>query len=84
MALAGGKAERGLQAEVLDLTRALIRLDTSNPPGNETPAAELLADYLGSAGVECELIGANPARLNLIARIEGAGRGPSLAMLAPH
>ena len=82
MALAGGKAERGLEAEVLDLTRALIRLDTSNPPGNETPAAELLADYLGSAGVECELIGANPARLNLIARIEGAGRGPSLAMLA--
>jgi hypothetical protein len=36
---------------VVELTRALIRLDTSNPPGAETPAAELLADYppLGDA-----------------------------------
>ena len=67
---------------MLDLTQALIRLDTSNPPGNETPAAELLADYLGSAGVECELVGPDPARLNLIARIEGAGRGPSMMLLA--
>ena len=68
----GGRASR----------RALIRLDTSNPPGNETPAAELIAEYLEAAGVECELVGPDPERLNLVARIAGSGRGPSMMLLA--
>ncbi len=71
-----------LRDEVVELARALIRLDTSNPPGNETPAAELVADHLRGAGVECELIGPDPKRLNLVARIPGSGRGPSLMLLA--
>ncbi len=71
-----------LREEVVGLARDLIRIDTSNPPGNETPAAELLADYLGRAGLECELIGPDPARLNLVARIGGSAEGPSLALLA--
>ena len=66
-----------LRDEVVELARDLIRVDTSNPPGNETPAAELLAAYLRGAGVEqVELVGPDPARLNLVARIPGAGRGP--------
>jgi acetylornithine deacetylase/succinyl-diaminopimelate desuccinylase-like protein len=73
--------DEDLRAEVLDLARRLIRVDTSNPPGNETPAAELLAEYLGDAGAECELAGPDPERLNLIARVRGAG-GPSLMLLA--
>ena len=36
----------GLRDEAVELLRALIRLDTVNPPGNETAAAELLRDYL--------------------------------------
>jgi acetylornithine deacetylase/succinyl-diaminopimelate desuccinylase-like protein len=72
----------GLRDQVVELARGLIRVDTSNPPGNETPAAELLAAYLGGAGVKCELIGPDPDRLNLVARIEGAGRGPSIMLLA--
>jgi acetylornithine deacetylase/succinyl-diaminopimelate desuccinylase-like protein len=74
--------EPDLREEVVGLARDLIRLDTSNPPGNETPAAELLATYLRPAGLECELIGPDPARLNLVARLEGAGDGPSLGLLA--
>jgi acetylornithine deacetylase/succinyl-diaminopimelate desuccinylase-like protein len=73
--------EPDLREEVVELARDLIRLDTSNPPGNETPAAELLATYLRRAGLECELIGPDPARLNLVARLEG-GDGPSLGLLA--
>ncbi len=65
-----------LRDEVVGLTQALIRIDTSNPPGGETPAAELLAGYLRGAGVDCELIGPDPERLNLVARIEGRGRAP--------
>ena len=73
--------DRDLRAEVVELTRALIRVDTSNPPGNETPAAELLAAYLRDSGVEPELVGPDPGRLNLIARIEGRGEGPSLMLM---
>jgi acetylornithine deacetylase/succinyl-diaminopimelate desuccinylase-like protein len=73
---------RSMQEEVVDLTRALIRVDTSNPPGGETAAAELLADYLAGAGVESELVGPEPDRLNLVARIEGDGTGPSIMLMA--
>src|SRR5437764_7364200 len=42
-------------SDVAELLQRLIRLDTTNPPGNETLAAELLRDYLEAAGVQCEL-----------------------------
>ena len=69
-------------SEVADLAQRLIRLDTTNPPGNETLAAELLRDYLGAAGVQCELYARTPERANLVARIPGTGNGPSLALLS--
>ena len=68
--------------EVVDLLQRLIRVDTTNPPGNETAAAELLRDYLEAAGVECELYAKVPERANLVARIPGRGGGPSLALLS--
>ena len=71
-----------LGEEAVGLAQELIRVDTSNPPGNETVAAELLARYLAEAGVAAELVGPDPARLNLVARIEGRGEGPSLALCA--
>jgi acetylornithine deacetylase/succinyl-diaminopimelate desuccinylase-like protein len=71
-----------LREEVVELVRGLIRIDTSNPPGGETAAAEYLASYLGEAGVECELCGPDPQRLNLIARLPGRGTGPSLLLMA--
>ena len=42
-------------SEVTDLLSRLIQVDTTNPPGNETAAAELLREYLEASGVECEL-----------------------------
>ncbi|MEZ5095257.1 MAG: M20/M25/M40 family metallo-hydrolase [Nocardioides sp.] len=66
-----------LAAEVLDLTRDLIRIDTTN--GNETEAAAHLAAYLRTAGVETELVAKDPARANLVARIPSTGGGGSLA-----
>jgi acetylornithine deacetylase/succinyl-diaminopimelate desuccinylase-like protein len=71
-----------LREEVTDLLRRLIRLDTVNPPGNETRAAELLRDYLEGSGVQCELYAKVPERANLVARIPGTGDGPRLALLA--
>jgi acetylornithine deacetylase/succinyl-diaminopimelate desuccinylase-like protein len=73
--------ESSLRAEVTQLLQELIRLDTVNPPGNETQAAELLRDYLGDHGVQSELYARTPERANLVARIPGSG-GPSLLLLS--
>ena len=75
-----------LQSEVVNLTRDLVRLDTSNSfgvyPGNETQVAEHLADYLGEAGIECELVAREEHRANLVARVPGTEPGtPSLAFV---
>lgn len=64
----------------VELARALIRVDTSNPPGRETVAATVLRDWLASHGVEAELFGPDPERRNLVATVRGRGTGPSLAM----
>lgn len=69
-----------LRDEVTGLLQRILRLDTVNPPGNETRAAELLRDYLAESGVEAELFARVPERANLVARIPG-GDGPSLAFL---
>ena len=73
-------AATDLRDEVTDLLQRLIRVDTTNPPGNETAAAELLRDYLAANGVESQLIAKIPERANLVARIPGGG-GPSLLLL---
>lgn len=70
-----------LREEVADLLQRLIRVDTTNPPGNETAAAELLREYLEASGVICELIAKVPERANLVARIPGRD-GPSLLFLS--
>jgi len=75
-------AVTSLRAEVSDLLSRLIRIDTTNPPGNETAAAELLREYLEANGVECELHARVPERANLVARIRGSGGGPSLLLLS--
>jgi acetylornithine deacetylase/succinyl-diaminopimelate desuccinylase-like protein len=71
-----------LREEATDLLQRLIRLDTVNPPGNETIAAELLRDYLAVSGVEAELYAKVPERANLVARIPGRGGGPRLLLLS--
>lgn len=73
--------DAAIRQEATDLLCALLRIDTSNPPGRETPAAIELARYLEAAGVDCELVARNPDRANLIARIEGTVDGPSLCFL---
>ena len=70
-----------LREEVTELLQALIRIDTVNPPGNETLAAEALQAYLAGNGVSSELLAKTPDRANLVARLPG-GDGPSLLLMA--
>jgi len=61
-----------LGAEAGELLAHLIRFNTVNPPGNERVAQEYLAAHLEQAGFECELLGAEPERPNLVARLRPA------------
>ena len=70
-------------SEVVDLLQRLVQLDTVNPPGNETRAAELLREYLEDNGVACELYAKVPERANLVARIPGRGRRAAPARSCP-
>ncbi|HUH14558.1 MAG TPA: M20/M25/M40 family metallo-hydrolase [Gaiellaceae bacterium] len=70
-----------LRDEAVGLLQRLLRLNTVNPPGNETLAAKLLRDYLEASGVEVELYARSPERANLVARLRG-GDGPSLCFLS--
>src|SRR5213592_1895536 len=71
-----------LQEETAEVLANLIRFRTVNPPGNERACQEWLAGYLEDAGLECELLGAEPERPNLIARLSGGESGPVLGYLS--
>jgi acetylornithine deacetylase/succinyl-diaminopimelate desuccinylase-like protein len=72
-------------AEAEELLGRLIRFNTVNPPGNELAAQEYLANHLSEAGFQCELLGAEPGRPNLVARLRARGEaaedGPTLCYL---
>jgi acetylornithine deacetylase/succinyl-diaminopimelate desuccinylase-like protein len=67
----------GPGAEALQLLSRLVAFDTVNPPGNERAAQEYLAEHLSAAGFQCELLGAEPGRPNLIARLRADGAPPA-------
>jgi acetylornithine deacetylase/succinyl-diaminopimelate desuccinylase-like protein len=69
------------RTEAERLLSDLIAFNTVNPPGNERAAQEYLAAHLTAAGFECELLGSEAARPNLVARLRGAADGPTLCYL---
>ena len=70
-----------LQSKSTEVLRRLVRFNTVNPPGNERAAIEYLADYVGQAGFETEILGVEPERANLVADLKGAEPGPTLCFL---
>jgi acetylornithine deacetylase/succinyl-diaminopimelate desuccinylase-like protein len=77
--------DAALGGEAQELLARLIQFNTVNPPGNELAAQKYLADHLAQAGFECELLGAEPERPNLVARLRPAATsaevGPTLCYL---
>jgi acetylornithine deacetylase/succinyl-diaminopimelate desuccinylase-like protein len=71
-----------LEEETADVLARLIRFKTVNPPGNERECQRWLAGYLREAGLEVELLGAEEARPNLVARLRGDEPGPVLGYLS--
>ena len=75
-------AMANLQQETTELLQRLIRLNTVNPPGAERVALEMLAAQLRTAGFEIDLLGSEPERPNLVARLRGTADGPTLCLLS--
>jgi acetylornithine deacetylase/succinyl-diaminopimelate desuccinylase-like protein len=70
-----------VNTETLEYFTHLIQIDTSNPPGNETKAAEYVKGILEKDGIPAKLVGSDPQRLSVIARLKGNGaKKPILIM----
>src|SRR5262245_54669639 len=63
-----------IEAETMRHFQALLRLDTSSPPGNEIRAVEYLQQALKSEGISYQVFAKDPQRPNLVARIKGNGK----------
>jgi len=68
--------------DALEMCQALLRIDTTNPPGNERPAAEYLDGKLQAAGYQTRLIDSAPGRANLVCRYAGSGKAAPLLLTA--
>lgn len=73
-----------IEGEVTELLSQLIRINTTNPPGNEIAAAKYLAGMLEKDGFKCELYESSPGRGSLVTRLKGTGEGkvPNLLLLS--
>jgi acetylornithine deacetylase/succinyl-diaminopimelate desuccinylase-like protein len=67
--------------EAVGYLQEYIRIDTSNPPGNEAPAARFLADILEGESFSCKTYEAQPGRTSLLARLESGGSEKPLIFL---
>jgi acetylornithine deacetylase/succinyl-diaminopimelate desuccinylase-like protein len=63
-----------------ELLQALLRFDTTNPPGNEAACIGYIRELLAAAGIESTLVARAPSRPNLIARLGGRGEAPPLLL----
>ena len=72
-----------VEAEALEHFVSYLRIDTSNPPGNEAPAARWLGGILERAGIEVEYVGIQPEREAVFGWLRGDGSKRAM-MLCNH
>jgi acetylornithine deacetylase/succinyl-diaminopimelate desuccinylase-like protein len=70
-----------IRDETTHYLQDLIRIDTTNPPGNETRAAEYLASVFKREGIEPIVLESAPGRGNIVARLKGDGRAAPLLLM---
>src|SRR5438128_3308625 len=70
-----------LDREAVESFIQYLRIDTSNPPGNETTGAKFLQQLLAKEGIETKLVGSNPARQSLVARLRSGTNEKALLLL---
>ena len=84
LALAAGAQQPDwarIEEETLRHFQELVRFDTSDPPGNEKPAADYLVKVLQQDGIPVEIFSLEPNRPNVVARLKGSGRKRPLLLM---
>jgi acetylornithine deacetylase/succinyl-diaminopimelate desuccinylase-like protein len=68
-------------AEAVTFLSELVKIDTSNPPGNEVRAAEYIKRILEAEGIPAQIYESAPGRGNLVARLKGNGKKKPLLLM---
>ena len=76
-----GPGSAAFDAETLKHFQALLRQDTSSPPGNEIRAVEYLKQVLDAEGIPYQVFAKDPQRPNLVVRIKGNGKKKPLLIM---
>ncbi len=71
-----------IKDEVTHFLSELIKINTTNPPGNETQAAKYVAKYLSQAGFKCDIFESSPSRGSVVTKLKGTGEKPNLLFLS--
>jgi acetylornithine deacetylase/succinyl-diaminopimelate desuccinylase-like protein len=71
-----------IEKDITHFLSQLIKINTTNPPGNEVQAADFIAKDLAKDGFSPEIIESAPGRGSVIARLKGTGEKPSLLLLS--
>ncbi len=69
-----------VEAEAIAHFKALLRIDTTNPPGNEIEAAKYIARVLDKEGIDYQILESEPTRASLVARLRGTGKKDPLLL----
>ena len=70
-----------IETETMQHFQALLRFNTSDPPGREIEAANYVSDVLKREGIEVETFALEPNRPNVVARIKGSGSKRPLLLM---
>ena len=70
------------EAEILRHYSALVQIDSSNPPGNETAVVNYIKKVFDAEGIPSQVFALDPARANLVARIKGNGSNRPILIMA--
>lgn len=73
-----------VEGEALKTLQGYVRINTSNPPGDVTKAADFLADILEREGIAVKRYESGPGRAILLARLKGNGTGGKAILLESH
>jgi acetylornithine deacetylase/succinyl-diaminopimelate desuccinylase-like protein len=70
-----------VEDETMQHFQALLRINTSDPPGSEAPAVEYMKSVLEKEGIEVKVFALDPKRPNLVARLRGNGKKKPLLIM---
>ena len=73
--------QAAIEAETIQHFQALLRIDTSSPPGNETRAVDYLKQVFEKEGIPYQIFAKDKSRANIVARLKGNGKKRPILIL---